>query len=136
MDNVKNSPRQFIANLGNENQKFYGSPDGQGLLKVIELTFDHRWVYLYELVQNAIDVRATSIAIRIAEAGDALIFQHNGGSFTGREGRRGTFESLPFHEGCPFGRGFMGIGFKSVFIRFQEARISGWGWTFRYEISR
>lgn len=28
----------------------------------------------------------------------------------------------------------MGIGFKSVFGRFREARISGWGWTFRYEM--
>ena len=27
----------------------------------------------------------------------------------------------------------MGIGFKSVFGRFREARISGWGWSFRYE---
>lgn len=30
--------------------------------------------------------------------------------------------------------GFMGIGFKSVFGRFQEARIAGSGWTFRYEV--
>ena len=30
----------------------------------------------------------------------------------------------------------MGIGFKSVFARFQEARISGWGWNFRYEITQ
>ena len=30
----------------------------------------------------------------------------------------------------------MGIGFKSVFGRFREARISGWGWTFRYEITQ
>lgn len=30
----------------------------------------------------------------------------------------------------------MGIGFKSVFSRFREARVSGWGWTFRYEITQ
>ena len=30
----------------------------------------------------------------------------------------------------------MGIGFKSVFVRFQEALVSGWGWTFRYEITQ
>ena len=135
MDNVKNSPRQFIANLGNENQKFYGSPDGQGLLKVIELTFDHRWVYLYELVQNAIDVRATSIAIRIAEAGDALIFQHNGDRSLDEKDVEGLSKVFRSTKGAR-SVGFMGIGFKSVFIRFQEARISGWGWTFRYEISQ
>ena len=67
---AKKSLSKFVANLGNENRNFYGSPDGRGLLHVIELTFDHRWVYLYELVQNALDVGATSIAIRIGEAGD------------------------------------------------------------------
>ena len=35
---------------------------GAGLLAVIDLTFDNRWVYLYELVQNALDVGASSIA--------------------------------------------------------------------------
>lgn len=30
--------------------------------------------------------------------------------------------------------GFMGIGFKSVFGRFREARVSGGGWRFRYEL--
>ena len=32
--------------------------------------------------------------------------------------------------------GFMGIGFKSVFGRFREVRVSGWGWTFRYDVSQ
>ena len=30
--------------------------------------------------------------------------------------------------------GFIGIGFKSVFGRFRQAQVSGWGWTFRYEM--
>ena len=135
MESVKKSSREFIANLGNENRSFYGSPDGRGLLNVIELTFDHRWVYLYELVQNALDVGASSIAIRISETSDALIFQHNGDrSFDEKdvEGLSKVFRSTKGARSV----GFMGIGFKSVFIRFQEARISGWDWNFRYEITQ
>ena len=135
MDSVKKSPREFIANLGNENRNFYGSPDVRGLLNVIELTFDHRWVYLYELVQNALDVGASSIAIRIGEAGDTLIFQHNGDRSLDEKDVEGLSKVFRSAKGAR-SVGFMGIGFKSVFIRFQEARISGWDWNFRYEITQ
>ena len=135
MDSVKKSLREFVANLGNENRDFYRSPDGLGLLNVIELTFDHRWVYLYELVQNALDVSATSIAIRLAEAGDALILQHNGDRSLDEKDVEGLSKVFRSTKGAR-SVGFMGIGFKSVFIRFQEARISGWGWKFRYGIAQ
>ena len=126
MDSAKKSLSTFVANLGNENRHFYGSPDGRGLLNVIELTFDHRWVYLYELVQNALDVGATSIAIRIGEAGDALIFQHNGDQPLDEKDVEGLSKVFRSTKGAR-SVGFMGIGFKSVFIRFGEAWISGWG---------
>ena len=135
MAGINRSPRAFVEKLGNENQEFYGSPDGRGLLAVIELTFDNRWVYLYELVQNALDVGASSIGIRVAEAGDALIFQHNGDRSLDERDVKALSKVFRSTKGAR-SVGFMGIGFKSVFIRFQEARISGWGWTFRYEITQ
>lgn len=135
MDGVKKSLREFVADLADENRDFYGSPDGRGLLNVIELTFDHRWVYLYELVQNALDVGASCIAMRLAEAGNALIFQHNGNRPLDERDVEGLSKVFRSTKGVR-SVGFMGIGFKSVFIRFQEARISGWGWKFRYEIAQ
>ena len=135
MAGINRSPRAFVEKLGNENQEFYGSPDGRGLLAVIELTFDNRWVYLYELVQNALDVGASSIGIRVAEAGDALIFQHNGDRSLDERDVKALSKVFRSTKGAR-SVGFMGIGFKSVFTRFQEARISGWGWTFRYEITQ
>ena len=135
MDSVEKCRRTFTADLGNENRNFYGSPDGRGLLNVIELTFDHRWVYLYELVQNALDVGASSIAIRISEAGDALLFQHNGDRSLDEQDIVGLSKVFRSTKGAR-SVGFMGIGFKSVFIRFHEVRISGWGWRFRYEITQ
>ena len=131
----KKSRRAFVAKLGDENREFYGSPDGRGLLNVIELSFDNRWVYLFELVQNALDVGARSISIQLGEAGDALIFQHNGdGSLEEKdvEGLSKVFRSTKGARSV----GFMGIGFKSIFIRFQEARIAGWGWKFKYQIAQ
>ena len=104
-------------------------------MNVIELTFDHRWVYLYELVQNALDVRARSISIRIGESGDTLIFQHNGDRSLDEQDVEGLSKVFRSTKGAR-SVGFMGIGFKSVFIRFHEARISGWDWKFRYEITQ
>ena len=135
MEHVTKSRRAFVAELASENREFYGSQDGRGLLNVIELTFDHRWVYLYELVQNALDVRARSIAILTGEDGDALIFQHNGDRSLDEEDVVGLSKVFRSTKGAR-SVGFMGIGFKSVFIRFHEARISGWDWKFRYEIKR
>ncbi|MCY4502724.1 MAG: hypothetical protein OXE57_14300 [Alphaproteobacteria bacterium] len=135
MEDVAKSRRAFVAQLASENREFYGSPDGRGLLNVIELTFDHHWVYLYELVQNALDVRATSISIRTGEGGDALVFQHNGTRSLDEEDVEGLSKVFRSTKGAR-SVGFMGIGFKSVFIRFHEARISGWDWKFRYEITR
>ena len=68
MDSVKKSLREFVADLGNENRDFYGSPDGRGLLNVIELTFDHRWVYLYEPGGvGSFDMRSPKLQVRNSE---------------------------------------------------------------------
>lgn len=86
-------------------------------------------------MQNALDVGASSIAIRLAEAGNALIFQHNGNSPLDERDVEGLSKVFRSTKGVR-SVGFMGIGFKSIFIRFQEARISGWGWKFRYQIAQ
>ncbi len=134
MEHAAKSRRTFLAQLASGNREFYGSQDGRGLLNVIELTFDHRWVYLYELVQNALDAGTRSISIRTGEDGDALIFQHNGNRSLDEEDVVGLSKVFRSTKGAR-SVGFMGIGFKSVFIRFHEARISGWDWKFRYEIT-
>ena len=128
------SRRAFVADLAEENRRFYGTQDGLGSLRVFELTFEHRWLYLFELVQNAVDAGARSIALRLVEDGDALIFQHDGDQPLDREAVKALSKVFLSTKGAS-SVGFMGIGFKSVFGRFQEARISGFGWKFRYEVS-
>ena len=134
MDNAK-SRQAFIAKLSEENRVFYGSPDGLGLLKAIELSFDGRWVYLFELAQNALDAGADSVSVEVAATGDALVFQHNGDRAIEEKDVEGLSKVFRSTKGAR-SVGFMGIGFKSVFMRFQEVRVSGWDWKFKYEIAQ
>ena len=135
VETIKKSRQAFVAKLSEENRVFYGSPDGLGLLNVIELSFDSRWVYLFELLQNALDARADSVSIQVAETGDALIFQHNGDRSLEEKDVEGLSKVFCSTKGAR-SVGFMGIGFKSVFTRFQEARVSGWEWRFKYKIAQ
>jgi hypothetical protein len=127
------SCKAFVERLADQNRAFYGTPDGRGTLRAFELTFEHRWIYLFELVQNALDAGARSISIHAAT--DSLVFQHDGDAPL----REGNVEGLSKIFRSTKGAatvGFMGIGFKSVFRRFRDVRVSGWGWTFRYDVSQ
>ena len=129
-----NGRQIFVESLARNNRAFYDTPDGRNMLRLFELTFEHRWIYIFELVQNAIDAGARSIAFRCSDDGDRLIFQHDGWSPIAEQNVEGLSKLFRSTKGAAT-VGFMGIGFKSVFGRFREARISGWGWTFRYEVS-
>ena len=126
--------RRCIKSLAHENQVFYNTQDGRGVLRALDLASEHRWIYLFELVQNALDAGAKSIALRLAEE-DALIFQHDGTKEINDEDVKGLSKIFRSTKGA-LSVGFMGIGFKSIFRRFGEVRISGWDWTFRYEVSQ
>lgn len=68
--------RAIIETIYQDNQQFYSDSKGQNLLKTLRLVFDEKWLYLFELIQNALDVGANTISIQSNE--DSLIFQHNG----------------------------------------------------------
>ena len=70
--------RDFVKSLAESNRQFYGTPEGNGVLRALDLTFENRWIYLFELVQNALNAKANSISLRLAEDDQALIFQHDG----------------------------------------------------------
>ena len=135
MNTTDKKRKAFVKKLARENQKFYGTQDGHGILRAFKLTFEHRWIYLFELVQNALDAGARSIALRLAEDGDALIFQHDGRRPLEEQDVVGLSKVFRSTKGAST-VGFMGVGFKSVFGRFREARISGRGWTFCYRIKQ
>lgn len=125
--------REFVERLAMENRSFYETRDGRGVLRAMELPFEHRWIYLFELIQNALDAGARSIAMSVGEAGDSLTFEHDGDDPIDESDVRGISKVFLSTKGAS-SVGFMGIGFKSVFGRFEEARISGSGWAFRYAV--
>ena len=84
----------FVTRLADENREFYGTLDGHGMLRTFELIFKHRWLYVFELVQNALDVGARSIAFCITEDGDTLTFQHDGSPLARRAGCHRTLKSF------------------------------------------
>lgn len=129
-----NHYKEFIQQLAKENREFYGSLKGRGILKVARLSFDHPWIYLFELVQNALDAGARTISIQ-EKKNVSLVFQHDGDKELCREDVEKLSQMLRSTKNS-LSVGFMGIGFKSVFLRFREIRISGWNWFFRYEIER
>lgn len=127
--------KEFISQLGDENKQFYETDDGYGVLKSLHLHFDQNWVYLYEIMQNALDAEANSIKIDIEQGSDALIFQHNGKRHLNEQNIKGLSKVYRSTKGAST-VGFMGVGFKSVFTRFQEVRISDInGWKFKFEVS-
>ena len=125
--------RSFVESLALDNQRFYDTPDGRGMLKLLDLAFEHSWIYLFEIVQNAIDAGARQISIQLADDRDGLVFQHDGAKALGQPEVEGLSKLFRSTKGAA-SVGFMGIGFKSVFGRFLEARVSGWDWKFSYEI--
>ncbi len=135
MNDVEKKRKDFIEKLARKNRKLYGTSDGSGLLRVIKFAFEHSWVYVFELVQNALDAGARSVALRLTEDGDSLIFQHDGNCPIKKKDVKGLSKVLRSTKGAS-SVGFMGIGFKSIFTRFQEVRVSGWRWTFRYKVSQ
>ena len=127
--------REFLESLALDNQTSYGTQDGRATLRAFELTFEHRWIYVFELVQNALDAGARSIEFRLSDDGDTLTVQHDGQRPIDEGNVEGLSKVFRSTKGAA-SVGFMGIGFKSVFGRFREARVPGWEWTFRYEMSQ
>ena len=125
--------REFVERLAVENRGFYGTRDGRGVLRAMELPFEHRWIYLFELIQTAQDAGARSIAMSVGGDGDSLTFEHDGDDSIDESDVRGISKVFRSTKGAS-SVGFMGIGFKSVFGRFQEARIAGSDWAFRYDV--
>lgn len=123
-------PIDYLSRLHDENYEFYQSPKGRGALKDLQQTFPSPWLYVAELVQNAVDAEADSISFRELEPG-TLILEHNGKKFDQRD-VEGICTKGVSSKGAGT-VGFMGVGFKSVFRSFETVRISSGPWKFQLQ---
>ena len=89
-------------------------------------------MYVYELTQNALDAGARRIYWRAD--GESVLFQHDGEDGLDLSDVRGIASLGASTKGLG-AVGFMGIGFKSVFARFREAQVSGFGWRFGFDVN-
>ena len=121
----------FVEQVRSENEREFGPPARKAVETMLAAGHPHPWAYVYELAQNASDAGARRISWR--SNGGSLLFQHDGAAPLNQSDVRGL-SSLGASTKGQEAIGFMGVGFKSVFERFRTARISGFGWRFRFDI--
>lgn len=119
--------RLYVAAINEDNRQVFGQAAGEGALRSLQQLFSDRWVYVAELLQNAIDEGATSI--RFAVEGDSLVFEHDGHTFDEKDVRGLCSQGLSTKGAGTVG--FMGVGFKSVYHSFQTVQVSSDVWKFR-----
>ena len=125
------TPAEFVDRLRTENGAFYQDPRGKGALKDLQVVFPVPWIYLAELVQNAIDAKATRIKFESGLAG-GLVLEHDGNAFSERDVYALCTRGVSTKSTNTVG--FMGVGFKSVFKAYEDVVISSGDWRFRLTV--
>ena len=102
-----------------------------GIRRIVEDLYPDTAHFIYELLQNAEDTRASEAAFVLS--GEALVFEHDGRPFDEADIRGITDigEGTKAEDDDKIGR--FGIGFKAVFLYTETPRI--WSPTYAFEIS-
>ena len=102
-----------------------------GIRRIVEGLYPDTAHFIYELLQNAEDTRASEVAFVLSD--DALVFEHNGRPFNEADIRGITDigEGTKAEDNDKIGR--FGIGFKAVFLYTETPRI--WSPTYAFEIA-
>lgn len=128
---TKAERRAAIERIRHDNESGFGPPARVAVQQMLEPALPSPWMYVYELTQNALDAGAQRVCWKTD--GDGVLFQHDGHRKLDESHVRGIASLGASTKGLA-AVGFMGIGFKSVFARFREARVSGSGWRFRFTV--
>jgi len=124
-------------------------PSVRGFLSVLEKQFSQSNLYIFELLQNAVDDDATVVTFQAIpmknknssnhrtnneNAGGCLQMTHNGRQFTPLDvlGLSSVGLSTKSREGKRT-IGFMGVGFKAVYKRYAQVTIDDGVYAFRYQ---
>ena len=141
----------FVARLLTESIRIYYAqqvlePSVRGFLTVLEKQFARSDLYLFELLQNAVDDGASDIQMMVvrgsnhgshdnsSSGGGGLSFAHNGRAFTPLDvlGLSSVGLSTKSREGKRT-IGFMGVGFKACYKRYNRVVINDGKYHFAYE---
>jgi hypothetical protein len=122
--------RQYIADLYQDNVEYYVNDErGRGSVGELQHIFQ-KWHYVAELLQNALDEGARRIHLIAEEA--RLTFVHDGNAFEARNVYGLCTKGLSAKGAGTVG--FMGLGFKSVFHRYERASLTSGVWRFYLDV--
>ena len=102
----------------------------RGFLSLLEnAVFPRNDLYLFELLQNAVDDDASRVSF--TASADGLRVFHDGREFTPLD----VFGLSSVGFSAKSGRtvGFMGVGFKAVYKRYRQVTVRDSTWSFRFE---
>lgn len=127
--------RQIIEGIHRYYSRQVLEPSIRGFLSILEKTFPRNDLYLFELLQNAVDDGAMNVSFTPRPSG--LYFIHDGRPFTAMDclGLSSVGLSTKGSNSGDEKRtiGFMGIGFKAVYKRFAKVTIYDSNWCFSFE---
>src|SRR5271157_3075268 len=101
-----------------------------GIRKIVEDLYPDSAHFIYELLQNAEDTRASQVSFLLTEK--SLIFEHNGRPFEPRDIEAITDIGEDTKAGDDDMIGRFGVGFKAVFAYSETPHI--WSPTFSFKI--
>lgn len=121
----------YIRELAEKHRQFYNTPLGRGAIRDLQQSFPHTWIYVAELIQNAVDAGAKNISFYDQSAG-TLVFEHDGKTFEQKDVEGICSKGVSTKGAATVG--FMGVGFKATFRSFQTVRISSLPWKFKLQV--
>jgi hypothetical protein len=126
------APNSVLRAIHEENQQFYGTEVGQGALRDLQRDFPYPWLYVAELLQNAVDAGARIIRLEPDPQTGQFVFEHDGEAFTEKNVQALCSKGVSTKGASTVG--FMGVGFKAVFHSYQRVDVSSGSWRFFLEI--
>jgi hypothetical protein len=115
-----------------KNQEFYGTDLGRGALRDLQRDFPYPWLYVAELLQNAVDASARHVRLEPDLQTGQLVFEHDGEAFTETHVRALCSKGMSTKGAGTVG--FMGVGFKAVFHSYRRVDVSSGPWRFFLEV--
>lgn len=124
LEDIRKQRKQFLDGLKANQEDIK--------LDIFEDFYPDKAHFIYELLQNAEDTRASEVSFVLSE--NKLVFEHNGRPFDeeGKDIRAITGIGAGTKKNDDDKIGQFGIGFKSVFVYTETPRI--WSPTFAFEI--
>ena len=113
-------------------------PSIRGFLSILEKQFPRNDLYLFELLQNAVDDGAMHVKLALhrvptSKLEGGLFFLHNGRRFTALDCLGLASVGLSTKSRAERTIGFMGVGFKAVYKRYARVTVYDDTWAFRFE---